>query len=334
MSIKHKQLSKNQMCVWDFTISKEHHTFNEVREWCQHNGKKWSFQLEKGEKTEYLHFQGRISFKYKTRTPTKFSGQLNIHFSLTSDENKDNNFYVTKEETRVEGPWTDTDPDDYIPRQFRVKEWYPWQQQIIDNVDAWEPDHINLVYDPKGWAGKSTISGYLGCTNQAVDVESYLAYKPGGISEWCHGFGRKRMYLFDIPRSASHNNALWSAIESLKKGKLTDPRYKSKIIWQDSPNIWIFTNTMPNLNHITIKRWKIWKITPLKVFSAVSIDTCKNIYNQQIKSTNYIFQKTGSAGSNPQIEDKTYDSSWTNSGSDLDQPDQLDQKSYEDFDFE
>ena len=32
-----------------------------------------------------------------------------MHWSQTSNENKDNDFYACKDETRLAGPWTDKD---------------------------------------------------------------------------------------------------------------------------------------------------------------------------------------------------------------------------------
>lgn len=114
-------MSKNAICSWDFTLKKtddidENIIKNILKEYC----KNYAFQLEKGE-TGYIHYQGRISLKIKSRVgPPLF----NAHWTPTSNENKSNNFYVIKSDTRILGPWTDKDRDIYIPKQYRNIELY------------------------------------------------------------------------------------------------------------------------------------------------------------------------------------------------------------------
>ena len=64
-----------------------------------------------------------------------------------------------KEDTRIEGPYKDglADVDNiYIPRQFRDKKLYEWQQTIIDSAKVFDDRIINLIYDPVGKDRKST----------------------------------------------------------------------------------------------------------------------------------------------------------------------------------
>jgi hypothetical protein len=73
-------------------------------------------------------------------------------------------FYVTKVDTRIEGPWFDKDVVKTLTRQLRVfvtKEMYPWQKQILDIVGKVDDRHINIVFDHIGNCGKSMFSEYL-----------------------------------------------------------------------------------------------------------------------------------------------------------------------------
>lgn len=276
--MSHKNLAKNAMCVFDFTGPEDKNNKNDIIKWCRENCKKWAFQLEEG-KGGYKHFQGRVSFKSKTRAPTKLSVGMVFNWSLTSEENRTNNFYVVKKDSRLDGPWLDTDEEIYIPRQFRIEQWRPWQQTIIDRYDEWDPNCINMVYDPDGWLGKSTISGYLGSSGIGLEVPSELCMKdPKDVMQYVYGFPNKRIYLFDIPRADHHTQRMWRTIESLKKGYVYDIRNRAKRRYMDSPNIWVFSNTMPNPAMLTTRRWKVWEISDDQTFAAVSIDTCNNIY--------------------------------------------------------
>jgi hypothetical protein len=86
----------------------------------QNTCSRWAFQLEKGEKSDILHYQGRSHLLLRDR-PTGFKKKLNnwiidlhkiipsensVTCSPTSNINTTNWNYVIKEETRVEGPWS------------------------------------------------------------------------------------------------------------------------------------------------------------------------------------------------------------------------------------
>ena len=56
--------------------------------------------------------------------------KLNYFEQTVTAEHKKEAFYQMKEATRIEGPWTDEDKEIYIPRQFRIIKFYPWQQAV------------------------------------------------------------------------------------------------------------------------------------------------------------------------------------------------------------
>jgi hypothetical protein len=52
----------------------------------------------------------------------------------------------------------------------------------------------------------------------------------------------------------------YSAVETIKDGYAYDDRYSFKEKVFDCPNIWIFCNVLPDLNLLSMDRWKIWDI--------------------------------------------------------------------------
>lgn len=132
---------------FDFTISKEHANFLEIKGWCEENCKKWVFQLEKG-KSGYEHYQGRVSLKEKRRLSGIIgrSWSEKVHWSITSSNCKGFS-YVMKIDTRLDGPWKDDDRIVYIPRQYRGKleTLRPFQRYIIDNRNDFNDRRINLI---------------------------------------------------------------------------------------------------------------------------------------------------------------------------------------------
>lgn len=248
-------------CVYDFTLSNICE-INELKNVLKKNCKKWCFQLERGE-SNYEHYQGRFSLKVKKRLLTckKLFEWKEIHLSPTSNENRDNMFYVTKEDTRIDGPWSDQDEEIYIPRQIReINKLYEWQQHIVDNYDVWDTRTINIIIDAKGNTGKSTLIGYM------------RAHKLGFAIPYCNDFRdimrmimdvpTKRCYLMDMPRAIKKEKLyqMYSALETIKNGYAYDDRYHFKEKVFDCPNIWVFTNIFPDLSLLSQDRWVIWKI--------------------------------------------------------------------------
>jgi len=278
-------MSKNPICVFDFTCPMESNSKDDIIKVLVDNCKFWCFQLEEGLKTGYKHFQGRVSFKTKRRTANILK-LVGGHYSPTSSEASTNFEYVMKDESRIDGPWADTDTIKYIPRQFRGKmdTLLPFQKTVVEKCGDFNDRLINLIYDPDGSKGKSTLAHlirlYLGgvvlpplndadklvlsCCNILMDKKI-----------------RKTIPIFiDLPRAMCKERlfGLYTAIEIIKSGYIYDYRNKYKEWDFDSPNIWVFTNTEPELSMLSLNRWKVWEIdnNQLVDFKALTSNTIKS----------------------------------------------------------
>lgn len=263
-------MTENACCVWDFTIGERFASKDELLRLCKENGKKWSFQLEQGGESGYVHYQGRISLKIKKRRGevSKLFGIKEAHWSATSKANVENDFYAVKEETRIQGPWTDRDREIYIPRQYRgiMENFYPWQRFIWERLDEFEPRIINVVHDPIGGKGKSTLrslamlhkNGYrlpsendgLKCIQSMCDMLIAKQDRtPGPV-------------FVDLPRSMDQRelHGMYRALEQIKDGHVYELRNRYQEWWFDSPQIWVFCNTLPQNGYLSKDRWKIWEI--------------------------------------------------------------------------
>lgn len=249
-------------CVWDFTLSAKHYDVEGVKNYMKKYCKKWTFQEELGGKSGYNHFQGRMSLKVKTR----LNGVIKIfgskgHYSVTSNENRDNNFYVIKEDTRVNGPWSDT--DGYIPKHLDAvnPKWYKWQQSVVDSLKC-EPDSrtINVIYDQIGNQGKSYLASWHACRGLARKIPMCNDMKE--VMQIVFDMPASRAYFLDMPRGqderSMHN--IISAFEEVKNGHCFDTRYHYRERWQDTSHIWIFTNSLPKLKLLSADRWRIYQI--------------------------------------------------------------------------
>ena len=257
-------MSKNALCNWDITtpINQFENHMDLVKLLHKHC-KKWSFQKEKGDKTGYIHYQIRISLKTKQRLTGLSKIFPKSHFSPTSNENKNNNFYVLKEDTRIDGPWTDEMDliPNYVPRQIRNITLYPWQQTIVDMSKQWDTRHINIIIDNQGNIGKSILVTYMGVNKLANNIPFCNDYKD--ILRMVMDRPKRGVYLIDMPRAINKERLfqLFSAIETIKSGYAFDDRYNFREEYFDCPNIFVFTNNKPDNTMLSNDRWKYWTVS-------------------------------------------------------------------------
>lgn len=264
----------NACAMYDFRLSSEGLDNNVIINQLNKIAKRYTFQLEKGSETGYLHYQGRMSLIKKhrkselmkmfdlmpvpnylepTTNPTYFTGDM---------------FYVQKDETRVDGPWTEKTTEKYIPRHFRglLEKLYPYQLEIWDSAKVFDSRIINMIYCPEGNQGKSTIASLCELYGKGIDLPPVNDAEKlvQSCCDMCEGLGLRdpSPVFVDLPRAMSKDrlNGIYTAIEQIKKGKLYDLRYKYKVYWIDSPQIWVFSNIEPDLNLLSRDRWRIWKI--------------------------------------------------------------------------
>lgn len=250
---------------FDFTLSAEilddpTKIIKLLKEFC----KKGVFSKELSPETEYLHYQGRVSLIKKLTigqlikaTPVSLKG---IHWSCTSNNCEDND-YVTKEYTRVDGPWNIDDEIDYIPKQIReIENLFDWQQEVINNLTIWDKRTINFIYCPDGNIGKSTLVGWIRAYKLGRALPPVNDYKD--MLRIVCDLPTSNAYIIDMPR-ALKKDKLWgfySAIETIKDGYAYDDRYRFREKIFDCPNIWIFSNIIPELKLLSADRWKIFTV--------------------------------------------------------------------------
>ena len=270
------EVYENGNYVWDFTLSIEFCEDHKVIiESFKGISKKWAFQLEESEDKGYVHWQGRMSLIKPKRSAAlvnkvcKGTVLDKAHFSLTSKENKDNFDYAEKVDTRIEGPWTYKDKEFFVPRHLQgiIDKLYPFQKDIMD--DCLTPDMFgrlcNMVICKKGGGGKSTIASLCNIYHNMLDLPPCNDFKEiiQACCDMCYKETRDpKGVFFDLPRAMPQGQlcGIFAGMEQIKKGKLFDFRYKYKEWWIHSPSVWMFTNSVPNLNMLSKDRWQLWQI--------------------------------------------------------------------------
>jgi hypothetical protein len=224
--------------------------------------------LERAPTTGRLHYKCRISLKEKKRMHqvVLMFRQYHALITHTSSENCKNGFYVTDEDTRIEGPWTESSA--YVPKHLRYLleyTWYPFQQTIIDSVRQNPDESINWLIDPKGCTGKTAVRTYLEIQGLSHSIPP-LDRKD---LSWCvysliQQHGVQNCFIIDMPRACFCEqetfSGLYTTVEEIKDGFAFSSRGTSTITHFPSPHIWIFASFPPNLSLISLHRWRFWKI--------------------------------------------------------------------------
>lgn len=243
---------------------------------------KYCFQLERGEKSGTLHYQGSVFF-YKKRTLSSFrtlfsekssfkrapdGAKLYAGGCLTirpTHSARDSDMYCMKEDTRVEGPWYHP-PLAYFGDDLIGSKKFPhpllWQQEMDDKI-AVAPDNrtVYCIVNMDGNVGKSVYAKTKGFLEDAVLVDTGLSasqMKAAFIS-----LGPKRLYIVDLPRNGKDYKMLYDCIEKLKDGQLTSyfqGKYRS--LYMRNPHIICFANEFPPMDCLSIDRWKLFSICP------------------------------------------------------------------------
>jgi len=272
--------NKAATAVYEFRMNAEDTDVAQVRALLKGIAKKYVFQEENSD-TGYHHYQGRMSLIKKRRKgellklfETLGRSAPNYLEPTATCNFTDEAFYCQKEDTRIAGPFTDKDEkkEVYIPRQYRglVEKLYPFQKVIFDSCDIFEPRIINLIYDPLGCAGKSTVAAICELYGRAIDMPP-VNDADKLIQSACDICVARQIrdpspVFIDLPRAMNKDrlNGIYTAIEQIKKGKLYDLRYTYKDWWIDSPQIWVFSNIEPDLSMLSKDRWRIWSISKEK----------------------------------------------------------------------
>ena len=207
-----------------------------VLDWCKEACSEYGFQLENPPSGK-LHFQGRIKLINRRRL-SGFFGKKNpltaqCHWSVTSNgavggNTKDVFHYVTKPETRVDGPWTHMDTPgpvlfDDVTRPCRDITLKPFQQTIVDMAKVYSKRQVDVIYDRNGNIGKSVITNYLYTFHGAMTLPCFNNQKDvlQAASSACYRGKTKEhipCFIFDLPRSLFKKGLgeFFAAIEQIK----------------------------------------------------------------------------------------------------------------------
>jgi len=264
----------SQIFRYEFVCHQVTDTKEVIKSWCESVANKWAFQLEQGAEAGKLHYQGFVGLKKKQRKveliKTLPEAINETSFRPVGDENAIVK-YVTKCDTRVEGPWTSENMKDKVPAKrkwadedveedeenWMAVELRPWQEKVWELLQTRDNRTIHWVYNPVGNEGKSFFTkwasimhGVLGLTFGKASDLKYLVSK-----------FKKRAYIFDLARNATVEMAeIYNALEDVKNGNFISTKYEVCQVTMKCPSIVVFSNHKPDLSALSNDRWKVWSI--------------------------------------------------------------------------
>lgn len=243
---------------------------NILEEWFSKNCKKWVYQLEKS-KNNMMHWQCVISLNKKEFSKKVLSSiscytgikedYINISPSLTGNTSFN---YAMKEETRVDGPWSNKMLEENLPVEtLAFDKFYDWQK-VVFHIAMGKPDDrsIHWFYDSKGSRGKTQLTRMLLANHgKEVGVIPCVGTSNQLVSAIIN-MGMRKTYILDIPRAKSGGSwddriaDLMLTIESIKNGLLVSAMYgKLNQLLIPHPNVIVFSNW--NIDHggLSSDRW-------------------------------------------------------------------------------
>jgi hypothetical protein len=148
---------ESPLASWDFRMNEDELKPDDIIDNLKGIAKHYVFQLEEGD-GGYRHYQGRISLIKKRRKAEKhillklFKYPPNYLEPTVGEEfRKGEAFYQLKEDTRIDGPWKDTDEVKILTRQlemFKVMDYRPYQADLLKMATIFDMRKIDLIYDP------------------------------------------------------------------------------------------------------------------------------------------------------------------------------------------
>lgn len=206
------------------------------------------YQMESGEETGYIHYDGCFSLKSKEyfNTVKNLIGQNDVHLEQPINW-KACVAYAQKMDTRIGGPWNHNSV--WIKT---IQHLLPWQEELHTELSQ-EPDDRKVIWycDWEGGTGKTSFAKYMAVHHHATVMTNAksndIAY---GLPD------HPKIVIFNLTRS-SQDHINYEAIEAIKDGLIFSGKYESKTKVFNSPHVVIFANKLPDKQKLSADRWDI-----------------------------------------------------------------------------
>ena len=225
---------------------------------------KYCFQQEIGE-SGTPHLQGVISLKKRARW-NEFGLPKGIHWEKVIHLTKAYE-YCSKEKSRVLGTFPFT-KNYTIPQALKIiQNLYPYQKEI-EAIHLTEPDDrtIYWFWEKTGGVGKSAFVKYM------VHQHKCLFCDGGKKADLINlvfkqDMDNTRTVIWDLTRNKG-NKISYDTIEAVKNGMVCNTKFETGMKLFNAPHIFIFANDPPEVENLSIDRWKIYEIKNKTLFES------------------------------------------------------------------
>lgn len=217
---------------------------------------RYCFQEEMS-KSGTPHLQGHFEFARKIRPVGFFKGTPleKAHWEKTMNRPAAVR-YCSKLDTRNGKTYTKGFPKSVFRKVKCIteNELYDWQRKIVNEVRGPPDDRtIHWIHESIGNVGKSALVKYLCIHENAMLISG----KSGDIKyQIASAEFFPDVIVYDIPRTA-RDYINYTALEEIKNGIFSSPKYESKMVIMPTPHIYCFANFRPNTETMSKDRWNI-----------------------------------------------------------------------------
>lgn len=220
-------------------------------------------QKERGEGgTE--HFQGVVQYRNQVTFKTLKALDPAIHWEGCHNL-KAALRYVTKVDTRIDGPWSmGWDIPEPI-RTLQPSNFKPWQTEM-DTILKGDVDDrkVYWLFEPEGGVGKTAYSKYLAEHRGCLVLGGKSADIKHGIATWLQRGRKLPIVVFHFTRTVE-DYVSYEAIEAVKDGIFFSGKYESGMVIFNPPHILCFANFYPQTSKLSVDRWKVGLISGDKI---------------------------------------------------------------------
>lgn len=142
-----------------------------------------------------------------------------------------------------------------VTQEFEDIKWEPWQVLLLEILKH-RPDPRKIIwyFDKEGGKGKSTISRYLMCTQNAFIVTG------GSKVDILYAYRGERIVILDLSRDCQDRQYIYDVMEILKNGQYLSTKYVPQKRIYPKPHIVVFANFEPDYTRFTDDRWNVIKL--------------------------------------------------------------------------
>lgn len=213
--------------------------------------KSFVFQLEKGEDGT-PHYQGAVYCKNAIRMPLQLNKK--IHWERCKSWVKAVK-YCSKEETRIDGPWT---YNCALPEKLEIiTVLKPWQNKVAEILRG-KPDNRKILWlwEPTGNAGKTAMAKWICKHFEAIYLNGKGTDAKYAVQQVISKGKPLDVVVFGYPRSSAEY-VNYGCIEEIKDGIFFSGKYEAGMVMYNSPHVVVFSNEQPDLSKMSADRWDI-----------------------------------------------------------------------------